>query len=77
MIKTGLPREFLQSHLDYVETKAKDPAFDVETFCRTSPAYAAWVAQQSPARPLSWSERACRFLIEKWKTFKYEGLVSR
>ena len=41
---TGLPREVIARNLDQVERESKRRGFDAETFRRTSPAVAAWMA---------------------------------
>lgn len=45
MLRTGLPQEFIERHLEYIECQLRKPDFDAATFHRTSSVYAAWMAQ--------------------------------
>lgn len=43
-LKTGLPKDFVARNLDEVERESSHAGFDAETYRKTSPAAAAWVA---------------------------------
>lgn len=43
--QTGLPKEFIEGNLDFVEKQTHEPTFDAERFRRSSPVVAGWFSE--------------------------------
>ncbi|BFU94316.1 MAG: hypothetical protein NTNFB02_10380 [Nitrospira sp.] len=76
MVTTGLPWEFLEGHVDYVESHVQKPDFDRVAFRRTSPVFAAWVAQH-PTYTAAVSEAPVRRRVVRQRVRSLVDMLKR
>ncbi len=84
-VKTGLPPEFLQDNLPYVESQLAKKEFDPDRFKQDSPVVADWLAKhpmnaaaaKDDHLPLGLIEKLSGALSKGWLNLQNEGWRSR